>query len=253
MPPTEKRTLVDGLLSIELHRRLSKAFFSIHVSGLEHLKNLSPEKPTIAFSNRTNWWDGFLVFYLARLLPGKRFYCMLDDEQLEQNPFFRWLGAYSIDPDNSVRAAASIRHTTYLLKQPQSLVWMFPQGKMTHPQTPIVTDSGVPNLTSRTSAQLLPAAFGYTFFQDGRPEILVRFGAPFSSSECYEERVAESIQQQVDFVQEAIQKQDLTSFTPIMKPRVSFRQRLTWLHRLVTGQISPIPLKSSPESRPLRF
>jgi len=228
----------DPLLFVALQWQLKNAFFSIHASGLENLRTLDPEKPVIAFSNYTNWWDGLIVFHLTRQARKKRFYCMLDEKQMKDYRFFKWLGAFSVDKGNPVRAAASVRYATRLLENPETLLWLFPQGKISSPHEPVTVETGTEYLASRARrAQLLPVAFGYTFRREDRPEVFIRFGKGFLSSECYEGRISEEIQQQSDFVQNAIHENDYHDFTRLLTPKLSLNKRFEWVRRLFTGTL----------------
>lgn len=238
MIKADKSPIFDTLLFFALQRHLKKTFFSIHASGLENLRNLNPEKPIIAFSNYTNWWDGLIVFHLTRQLRKKRFYCMLDEKQMNNYKFFKWLGTFSVDKNNPVRAAASVRYAIHLLERPETLLWLFPQGKICSPHEPIKVETGTEYFASRARrAQLLPVAFGYTFRREDRPEVFIRFGNSFLSSECYEGRICEEIQHQSDFIQKAIRENDYRDFSPLLTPKLSLNKRIEWVRRLFTGSL----------------
>ncbi|NJK93167.1 MAG: hypothetical protein HC904_15920 [Blastochloris sp.] len=108
---------MDSLLYLYLRGSLRRHFDSVGVAGLEHFLESGQGKPVIAVANHSGWWDGLMVFFLTRLRKDKEFYCMMEEKQLRHYPFFTWLGAFSVDPSNSVRAGAAVRYACKLLRQ----------------------------------------------------------------------------------------------------------------------------------------
>src|SRR5262249_54913763 len=144
--------LWHGWLAWILWRR----FASIRARGLANLQSLASNRPTIAFSNHTNWWDAPMVFSLARAARHKNFYCMMEEAQLKRQRFLTRLGAFSVDLENSLRAAAAIRYAVRLLQNTASLIWVFPQGIITSPYTKVVAKPGVQFLAAQAAgAQML--------------------------------------------------------------------------------------------------
>src|SRR5216684_944745 len=124
MIPAQKNPALDWILYQYVHR-------------LVRLRALDPQHPVIAFSNHSNWWDALAVFMLTRAAPHKSFYCMMEEKQLRAYRFFSWLGAFSVDPTDPLRAAASVRYAIRLLRENETLMWIFPQGEMVPPYQPI--------------------------------------------------------------------------------------------------------------------
>lgn len=207
------------------------------ISGLENLKGLDPERPTMAFSNHTNWWDGLIVFFLTRLAPKKDFYCMMEEKQLRHYKFFTWLGAFSIDLENPIRAAASLRYATRLLKKKRNLLWIFPQGKLVNPYTPIQVETGTHYLSQKVmQTQMLPVAFHYCFFREDRPHILIKIGKPFTALQSSQEKIQTAVQELVDSLHQAEKTGNLSEFTRAMTPRLAINKQWERVQLIFRGR-----------------
>lgn len=215
-----KNALLDSLLYHGYLRwSLRTSFHAIHALGMEHLERLPEDRPVIAFANHTNWWDGLVVFFLTRFQRRRRFFCMMEEKQLVHYRFFSWLGAYSVDLGNSVRAGASLRYTLKLLKEPDSMVWIFPQGRQAAAAEEIDIRPGADFLCQRAAqAQVLPVAFRFAFFREQRPEILIAIGPPLPATAVTEDALRTALQEQVDRLDAAIRADDLSAFRALLRP-----------------------------------
>jgi 1-acyl-sn-glycerol-3-phosphate acyltransferase len=83
----------------------------------------------LAIANHISWWDGFWVEYLNQKIIHRKFYFMMLEEQLIKRWYFRYSGGYSIK-QKSRSVIESINYSIELLKQPENLLLMFPQGKI---------------------------------------------------------------------------------------------------------------------------
>ena len=214
-------------------------FHSVEACGVEYLEGLDKDRPVIAFANHSNWWDGLIIFYLTRFRRDKDFYCMMEEKQLLHYPFFRWLGAFSVDLQHPVRAAAAVRYACNLLKSAQNIVWIFPQGRMATVYEPIEIRKGTEFLASHTgNVSLLPVAFRYEFFREQRPKVLIRFGRPFNAGETTDERVRSELQKLTDELAVDCREERWTGYRRIMKPSLSVNKKWEWCRLLVTGRLS---------------
>jgi hypothetical protein len=80
-------------------------------------------------SNHFSWWDGFFINYLNHLLWKKKFHVLMLEEQLESRKFLSKAGAFSIKK-NQPSSIRTLRYARNLLKNPDNLLLMYPQGKI---------------------------------------------------------------------------------------------------------------------------
>src|SRR3989338_7426530 len=111
-----------------LRQRMRRAFFSIEISAIENLQTAlstsqsgirNPESriqpaPLILYSNHCSWWDGFVDFTLAQLY-GCDLHVMMDQQNLNLNPFLRWMGAFDVNLESPRQAALALRTARRIL------------------------------------------------------------------------------------------------------------------------------------------
>ena len=88
--------------------------------------------PLMVVANHVSWWDGFLLIELQRLLrPRAPFHTIMLESELRRHPFLKRLGAIGIDPERPSTILAAMREVTSRVeKQPDSMVFFFPQGRI---------------------------------------------------------------------------------------------------------------------------
>jgi len=201
---------------------LRRSFHAVHARGLEHLEQLPVSAPVIACANHSCWWDGLAVFFLTRFQPRKAFYCMMEEAQLQHYRFFTWLGAFSVDPTNSLRAAAAVRYSLNLLKNSRSMLWIFPQGRQAPAREPVTVRPGASFLCARVPhALVLPVAFRFAFLREQRPEMLIQIGPPIPALEADDARIQEALRGLCAELDEAIRTEDVSGFRSLLRPGVS--------------------------------
>lgn len=238
MIPANKKPVLDSLFYYYLTWVLRRRFYAIRARGLEHLQQLPDSRPTLAFSNHCNWWDGLIVFFLTRFAPQKHFYCMMEEKQLCHYQFFTWIGAFSVDLSSPLRAAASVRYAVKLMQENQTLIWIFPQGALSSSYERIQVKPGTNYLATRAgSAQLLPVAFRYEFFREDRPEVLIEFGEPISAPDSSDEKIQELCQTLADRLEEVARTRNFLGFSSLLSPKWTINKRWEWVRYAVRGRL----------------
>lgn len=238
MIPAKKNQLLDALLYAYFRRMARRAFHTIAGRGLERLRQLPTDRPVILFCNHTNWWDAVLAILLSREMPHKVGYCMMEEKQLKDFRFFTWLGAFSVDLTSPRGAAASLRYARRLLEKNETVVWIFPQGKICPPLEPVEAKPGA-DFLARTvpGALLVPLAARYDFFREDRPNLLIEIGAPFLATERTDGRIARECNEAFARLSQAVRDQDLSGFTLLFPPRLTINKRWQWVKLALTGRL----------------
>jgi 1-acyl-sn-glycerol-3-phosphate acyltransferase len=87
------------------------------------------DKSILLLANHFGWWDGFLLYWLNYKLFKKKFHIMILEDTVKDVFFLKYMGAFSITK-NSRAMIESLDYAAELLKDPQNLVLIFPQGKL---------------------------------------------------------------------------------------------------------------------------
>lgn len=145
--------------------------------------NTMPEIPEenglLITPNHISWWDGFFIDFLMRCSTKRRIHLMMLKSQLARFAFFRFLGAYSIDPGFRKGVLESIDYTAEILGKPDSFVVVYPQGEIVPQRSaPVIFRDGVLLCLRKAEspASCMPVSFLVKPFNERHPEIWCRFG-----------------------------------------------------------------------------
>lgn len=180
MIKTNKNNIINLFFGIYHNRLLKKHFYRIHLSGSLHLDHIDTSLPVILYANHSNWWDGFIAYYMTNRLWKKDDYLMMDIEQMKTYSFFKYIGVFSVDRKNPKSAVESIEYAANLLKETNKYMWIFPQGTMqVQDYRPIEFYNGITKLTDKLGGvNLLPVSIRYEFLMEQRPEVFISLGKP---------------------------------------------------------------------------
>jgi 1-acyl-sn-glycerol-3-phosphate acyltransferase len=138
-------------------------------------------RPLILYSNHPSWWDPAVYILLAtKLFPERRGYGPIDSKALEQYGLLSRMGAFGVKQDDPRGAAVFMRTSLSVLAQPGTMLTMTAEGRFTDQRTrPITLRPGLAHLARLVpTAVILPLALEYNFWNESKPEVLMRFGAP---------------------------------------------------------------------------
>ena len=162
--------------------RLSHSFHAVRLSGA--LPSVPRGQPVIVFGNHPSWWDPALYIVLAdTLFRGRPGYGPMEAEALQRYGFFRRLGAFGIEKDTIAGARRFLTVARAVLAERGAMMWVTAEGDFTDSRSrPVLLRPGVAHLArSIPEAVLLPLAVEYVFWNESRPELLLRFGAPIDA------------------------------------------------------------------------
>ncbi len=114
-----------------------------------------------------------------KLFPGRIGFGPMDARALERYAFFRRFGVFGVEPGPR-GAVRFLRTARACLSTPRAVMWITAEGGFTDSRRrPIVLRAGVAHLARHVpDALFMPAALDYIFWNEARPEALLRFGPP---------------------------------------------------------------------------
>ena len=141
-------------------------------------------RPVIVYGNHPSWWDP-AVYILAcnMLFPGREGFGPMDSQALGRYGVLERMGVFGV-PQGTARGAAIFLQTSLtILRRPSAMLWITAEGSFNdHRTRPIVLRPGLAHLARRVPAAIIvPLAVEYTFWNESRAEVLLRFGAPIES------------------------------------------------------------------------
>ena len=180
MIPAKKNNIIGSLFALYHKRLLKKHFYRIHLSCRENLAQAGKEQPVILAANHSNWWDGFIAYYISNRLMKCDDYLMMDIKQMKKYSFFKYIGVFSVDRESPTEAIRSVNYAAEILKNSNRCLWIFPQGEMTpQDKRPLVFYSGISKIAERAGkVKTIPVAFRYEFLMEQRPEVFISIGRP---------------------------------------------------------------------------
>ena len=98
---------------------LKRRFHSVQIFGDFEDRGL----PVLLIANHIGWWDGFWAMHLMLKVLHRKFYFMMQEDQLLKYRFFNQTGAFSIRK-SSREALQSLSYASSLLEEPSNMVLM---------------------------------------------------------------------------------------------------------------------------------
>lgn len=157
-------------------RDLASAFHAVRCAG----PLPAASGPLVIFANHPSWWDGeILVWLSATLFVGRRTFAPIEAAMLERYRFFRKLGAFGVAPGYA-GASAFLTVGEAVLALENGLLIVNAEGRFRDVRDrPLEVASGLVHLAKRApAARFVPLAIEYAFWDERRPNLLLRFGEP---------------------------------------------------------------------------
>ena len=141
----------------------------------------APAGPLIICTNHPSWWDPvFFILLQTLVFPGRAGFGPMDAVSLGKYRLLERMGVFGIELESRRGAARFLETSGRILAKPSSVLWITAQGALTDARDrPIRLRPGIAHLLRRApGATVLPLAMEYSFWNEGKPEALARFGAP---------------------------------------------------------------------------
>ena len=159
------------LLTLFLKNKFKSNFSKFEIAGkLE----LTQDKSILLIGNHSTWWDGFIGWHLNQTLFKKKFHVLMLEEQLKKFWFFRYCGAFGIQP-NSRKTIESLELSKNILNDPNNLLNYFPQGKFhsLYDLNPSFKKGIEKILIEKPTCQIIFFGIFFEFFENEKPMLKV--------------------------------------------------------------------------------
>ncbi|MFA6045352.1 MAG: lysophospholipid acyltransferase family protein [Phycisphaerales bacterium] len=158
--------------------RTRRCFHAVRISQPQVLRAFEDDPtPLIVMMNHPGWWDPLTAVLVQQaLLRGRPGMAPMDQTQLEKFRFFRHLGLFGIDPDESKNKTAMLNYVhREWAKSPRTVLWITPQGRFADVRAPLELRPGAAVIAARTpGVRVVSLSIEYSFWLDQRPEMFLR-------------------------------------------------------------------------------
>jgi len=178
MPVPARNPLIARWTARWCVRAMRSRFHGFFVEGADHARAAGAGRAVIACANHTNFWDGFVALVFGERVCGRAVHVLQEERHLARYPFLRRAGAIGIDLGSPAAMVAGMRSGFSVLRDPRSMLWVFPQGRIEHPCEPVEVRPGACRMAHRAGCPILPIAIAYEWVSESRPGIYVFVGEP---------------------------------------------------------------------------
>lgn len=161
---------------------LKKNFFAIKIKNSSEVfkfieKSKSSNVPVVFVLNHPNWWDAAVVIWLGYDFLKTGGYCIMENKQIIEHPFFLKIGAIPIVREDNRKSLMSLNFAASLLKQRFESLYLFPQGEITpNEKRDSRFYSGVSFLIEKLEkVNLVYIHLDYKYTTEQMPEIFINF------------------------------------------------------------------------------
>lgn len=234
------------LFTCYARRYVQRSFHAVRLLRAGQSPQL-PERPMVVYCNHSSWWDPLLCLLLAqRYFPARTHYAPMAADALTRYSFLARLGFFGLATGTWQGAATLLRVGQALARQPQTALWLTPEGQFSDPrQRPVQLQPGLGHLARRlTTVAFVPLALEYSFWDERFPEALACFGEvmlvdqlPPRRARDWTALLARQLEATQDRLAEAARQRDREAFETLLRGRVGiggvydlWRRLRAWRH-----------------------
>ncbi len=137
------------------------------------------EGAMILYANHASWWDPLVMLLVARAFyPRQRFYAPVDADALERYPMLGRFGLFGVQSASFAGTRTFVSLGRTVVETPDAILALTPQGRFVDVrERPLALTGGLAQLLRAVpDARAYPVAIEYPFWNEMRPELLIRFG-----------------------------------------------------------------------------
>lgn len=178
-PFAARSPVLLALFRCYLHFLFWRRFSAVRCSRSE-IPERHVGRPLVIYTNHPSWWDPALFMLVSpKLFPGRLGFGPMEAAQLQRYGLFKKFGVFGVAA-GARGAAAFLRVARQGLSEARAIMWITAEGAFRDPRVrPVSLRPGIAHLARHTpDTVFLPMAMDYVFWNESRPEALLRFGAP---------------------------------------------------------------------------
>ncbi|HKJ34547.1 MAG TPA: lysophospholipid acyltransferase family protein [Balneolales bacterium] len=138
------------------------------------------DSQTVYFINHTTWWDGIIPLLLNEYIFHQKARAMMEDKQLRKYPFFKYIGAFSVNKTDPLKAIASLRYAMNSLQEKNTSLFIYPEGKLIPEYVNHLTfEPGIGWLYDHCpNCDFVPITISILMLRGSQPDLFIKIGQP---------------------------------------------------------------------------
>lgn len=194
----------ENRLFIRIFRIYVKWLFRYRFKNVWLYQDYQPDiaSQSVYFLNHTSWWDGLIPLMLNEYVFKQKGRAMMEDIQMHKFHFFRYIGAFSVNRNNSRKTISSLRYALKSVQRNDACLFIYPEGKIVpdHGQK-LHFEKGIGWLHKNCpNCDFVPIAININVIKSSKPELYIKIGQPVDFVRSL------STEQQTKKLQEALQE-----------------------------------------------
>lgn len=151
---------------------------------LNEFPEIDPDRGLVVTPNHFSWWDGFFADYLMKRFTNRTPYILMLEKQLKKYFFFKYTGAFSVDPDSLSSVKQSVEYSKQILKSKSNYLIFYPQGEIQMYEKKFISlKGGLKMFLQGSDSDVLILSFKMFCDEKRKPGICCRIGKKFSPDE----------------------------------------------------------------------
>ena len=143
--------------------------------------NPTTEHKTIYFANHNSWWDGLIPLLLNEFVLHQNARAIMEDKQMRRFPFFKWVGAFSINLEDAKSAVYTLRYALQSMQRPRAALYIYPEGRLRPPHKSFNPDfeGGLAWLyTKLPEVDFVPLSIYMHSYKGDKSSLIIHVGEP---------------------------------------------------------------------------
>lgn len=132
---------------------------------------------TIYYLNHHSWWDGLIPLLLNEFCFHQEARAMMEDKQMRKYSFFKKIGAFSINRNDSRSAVTSLRYAVESFERDHSCLFIYPEGTITPAGSQMDFEGGLGWLANQLpEVDVVPIGIYMHTIRHEKPELHLQVG-----------------------------------------------------------------------------
>jgi 1-acyl-sn-glycerol-3-phosphate acyltransferase len=172
----EESPIFRSLFNVYVKNLFKRRFETVWINQQYHP---SADAKTVYFLNHTSWWDGLIPLVLNTYCFNQQPRAMMEYEQIKKYPFFKKIGAFSVDQESPRHIRASLRYALESMDRENASLYLYPEGEIKPIGRAINFKPGIGWLCNKLkNVDFVPIGIHMHTIRHDKPELHLWVGKP---------------------------------------------------------------------------